>query len=180
MNSGLSWAEDRSGQGRCGGAGDITAPRSHQSLLIPASDTRWPHTARPGTNHCNIIMSTLRQLTLITSFKHFFNISHIKSKHLASLLPVTECPFVPFPFTGGSADSEGTAGVMLTIITSVTCHNRNIYWRLEPIISPPCWVHTSTRVSVLVRVTMSLTPPSHDLITYLLVTSHLSLMLTEC
>ena len=36
------------------------------------------------------------------------------------MLPDTECPLVPFPLIGGSADSDGTAGVMLTIITPVT------------------------------------------------------------
>ena len=36
------------------------------------------------------------------------------------VLPDTECPLVPFPLIGGSADSDGTAGVMLTIITPVT------------------------------------------------------------
>ena len=35
---------------------------------------------------------------------------------------------------GGSADSEGTAGVMLNIITSVTHHTENLHWPVEPII----------------------------------------------
>lgn len=39
---------------------------------------------------------------------------------ITMIVPDTECPLVPLPLMGGSADSEGTAGVMLTIITSVT------------------------------------------------------------
>ena len=48
---------------------------------------------------------------------------------MMTMLPDTECPFVPFPLMGGSADSEGTAGVMLTIIAPVTPHTDNVgYW----------------------------------------------------
>ena len=54
---------------------------------------------------------------------------------MMTMLPDTECPFVPFPLMGGSADSEGTAGVMLTIITPVTRHTDNVgYWQVQPII----------------------------------------------
>ena len=61
------------------------------------------------------------------------------------MLPDTECPLVPFPLMGGSADSEGTAGVMLTIITSVTRHTDNLHWPVEPII-----VHLYTWFTVCV------------------------------
>ena len=54
---------------------------------------------------------------------------------MMTMLPDTVCPFVPFPLMGGSADSEGTAGVMLTIITPVTRHTDNVgYWQVQPII----------------------------------------------
>ena len=61
-----------------GPAGEDCGPGrpSGQTLLIPASDTRWRSPpGPPDTNHCNIIMSTLWQLTLITSFKLFHQIS---------------------------------------------------------------------------------------------------------
>ena len=90
------------------------------------------------------------------------------------MLPDTECPLVPFPLMGGSADSEGTAGVMLTIITSVTRHTDNVHWRVEPII-----VHLYTWFTVCVSLQidhdsghMTLVTPPHCPLVTLMITDH--------
>ena len=100
------------------GCGSPRPPGGTAPVPAPSQD------GRSRASHCNIIMSTLGQLTLIASLNNIFQtFTFVSFTIIVSMRPIPECPLVlPFPLRGiigGSAVREGTAGVILTIIS---CH----------------------------------------------------------